>query len=160
MTGTDTTRDPGDPGDPYDLDRYLQAQEGVYEQALSELRGGRKQGHWMWFIFPQIKGLGYSPTTQYYSIKSREEARAYLDHPILGSRLRACAQALLEVEAWSASQIFGHPDDLKLRSSMTLFATVADTPDSVFDQVLDRYYDGEEDPRTCQILDALRAKRG
>ena len=148
------------PPDPHNLDRFLQAQEGVYAQALAELRSGKKRSHWMWFIFPQIAGLGYSPTTRYYAIEGPEEARAYLDHPVLGARLRACAAALLDLEAGSASRIFGHPDDLKLRSSMTLFATVVDTPDSVFDQVLDRYYDGEEDPRTCQILDALRAKRG
>lgn len=143
-------------GDPYYLDRFVQAQEGVIDRALDELRSGRKRSHWMWYVFPQIAGLGHSPTTQYYAIKSAGEARAYLDHPVLGDRLRACAQALLAVEARSASQIFGHPDDLKLRSSMTLFAIVADTPDSVFDQVLDRYYEGQEDPRTTQILAQLK----
>ena len=142
--------------DPFDLNRFLEAQEGVFEQALSELRKGQKRGHWMWFIFPQLEGLGHSPTTQYYAIKSLEEARAYLDHPVLGQRLRACAEVLLEIEGRSAMGIFGHPDILKLRSSMTLFACIADEPGSVFDRVLDAYYEGEEDARTLQLLEHLK----
>ena len=142
--------------DPFDLSRFLEAQEGVYAEALAELRQGHKRSHWMWFIFPQLEGLGHSPTTQYYAIKSLEEARAYLDHPVLGQRLRACAQVLLEFEGRSAMDIFGYPDILKLRSSMTLFACVADEPGSVFDRVLDAYYDGEEDARTLQLLELLK----
>jgi uncharacterized protein (DUF1810 family) len=142
--------------DPFDLNRFLEAQEGVYREALAELRHGHKRSHWMWFIFPQLDGLGHSPTTQYYAIKSLEEACAYLDHPVLGQRLRACAQVLLELEGRSPSEIFGYPDTLKLRSSMTLFACVADEPGSVFDRVLDAYYEGEEDARTLQMLEHLK----
>jgi uncharacterized protein (DUF1810 family) len=105
----------------------------------------------MWFVFPQIDGLGHSPTTKVYAIKSIEEARQYLNHPVLGARLLECSEVVLSIEGRSVSEIFGYPDDLKLRSSMTLFASVA-RPNSVFSQVLDRYYDGEPDPRTLQIL--------
>jgi uncharacterized protein (DUF1810 family) len=143
--------------DPFDLNRFLEAQEGVYRGALAELRQGQKRSHWMWFIFPQLEGLGHSPTTQYYAIKSLEEARAYLDHPVLGQRLHECAQVLLEVEGRSAMDIFGYPDILKLRSSMTLFACVADEPGSLFDHVLEAYYDGEEDARTLDLLHMLKS---
>jgi uncharacterized protein (DUF1810 family) len=132
------------------LDRFVEAQDGVYDDALAELSTGRKRTHWMWFIFPQIAGLGSSPTAQLYAIRSLDEARAYLAHPVLGPRLRACAEALLAVQGRSAREILGSPDDLKLRSSMTLFARAADDPD-VFEAVLERYYDGP-DPRTLALL--------
>ena len=140
-----------DRGDPYDLNRFISAQEGVYDRALAELRGGLKRSHWMWYIFPQIDGLGHSPTTRHYSIKSLEEARQYLAHPILGARLVECAEAVLSVQERSASDIFGHPDDWKLQSSMTLFALVSG-PRSVFERVLDKYYQGKRDSRTLQIV--------
>jgi uncharacterized protein (DUF1810 family) len=137
-------------GVPRDLDRFVSAQAGVYREALAELTAGRKRTHWMWFIFPQIAGLGSSPAAQRYAIASLDEARAYLAHPVLGPRLRECADALLAVEGKSAEEILGYPDDLKLRSSMTLFARAADDPD-VFEAVLERYYDGP-DPRTLALL--------
>ena len=136
--------------DPYDLNRFISAQEGVYDRALDELRGGLKRSHWMWYIFPQIEGLGSSPTTRLYSIKSLEEARQYLAHPVLGARLVLCAEAVLAVQGQSASDIFGHPDDWKLQSSMTLFKLVSG-PGSVFERVLDKYYQGKQDSRTLQI---------
>jgi len=132
------------------LDRFVEAQDGVYDDALAELSAGRKRTHWMWFVFPQIAGLGSSPTAQRYAIASLDEARAYLAHPVLGPRLRACAEALLAVQGRSAREIFGSPDDLKLRSSMTLFARAADDP-APFQAVLDRYYDGP-DRLTLQLL--------
>jgi len=132
------------------LDRFVQAQDGVYDDVLAELTAGRKRTHWMWFVFPQIAGLGSSATAQRYAIRSLDEARAYLAHPVLGPRLRECAQALLAVPGRSAREILGHPDDLKLRSSMTLFARAADDP-ALFEAVLARYYDGP-DPRTEELL--------
>ena len=137
--------------DPYDLNRFLSAQEGVYDRVLTELRGGLKRSHWMWYIFPQIDGLGHSPTTIQYSIKSLEEARIYLSHSVLGARLKECAETVLAVQGRSASDIFGYPDDMKLQSSMTLFALVSE-PHSVFERVLDRYYQGKRDARTLQIV--------
>lgn len=142
---------PSDAAERADLDRFLAAQEGVYSQALAELKAGRKRSHWMWFVFPQIDGLGRSPTARRYAIRSLAEAGAYLRHPVLGHRLRECAEALLVVEGRSATEILGHPDDLKLRSSMTLFAR-ASGPGSVFDRVLDRYYLGRPDDLTLRIL--------
>jgi uncharacterized protein (DUF1810 family) len=137
--------------DPYDLERFIDAQDGVYEQALSELRRGRKTGHWMWFVFPQIEGLGHSPMAQQYAISGLDEARAYLAHPALGPRLVECARVVASTTGRSAHEIFGSPDDLKLRSSMTLFARAAsDTPE--FQQVLDRYFDGKPDERTLERL--------
>ena len=134
-----------------DLRRFVEAQDGVYERALGELRGGRKTGHWMWFVFPQIAGLGFSAMSQRYAIGSLAEARAYLAHPVLGERLRECAAAVLAVEGSSAEQIFGGIDAVKLRSSMTLFARAA--PDEpVFQQVLDRHFDGKPDWMTDQML--------
>jgi uncharacterized protein (DUF1810 family) len=135
------------------LQRFLDAQDGVYEQALGELRAGRKRTHWMWFVFPQIAGLGHSATAVYYAIADRAEAQSYLAHPLLGARLAECAQALLGVTGRTAHEILGSLDDLKLRSSMTLFAQVAG-PDSVFGRVLERYYGGEADPRTLGLLAA------
>ncbi len=137
--------------DPYELNRFISAQESVYDRVLAELRGGLKRSHWMWFIFPQIDGLGHSPTTRFYAIKSLEEALQYLSHPVLGARLVECAEAILGVQGRSASDIFGYPDDLKLQSSMTLFALAAG-PGSVFERVLDRYYQGKRDSRTLQIV--------
>ncbi len=137
--------------DPYDLGRFQQAQEDDYEPALSEITNGRKRSHWMWYIFPQIDGLGSSPTARHYAIKSLDEARAYLAHPVLGPRLLECAEAVVRVEGRSAREIFGSPDDLKLRSSATLFACVS-PPGSVFDRLLAKYYQGRRDDRTLQLL--------
>jgi uncharacterized protein (DUF1810 family) len=140
-----------DRGDPYDLNRFIISQEGVSDRALAELRDGQKRSHWMWYIFPQIEGLGHSPTTRHYSIKSLEEARQYLAHPLLGRRLAECCEAVLAVQGRSAEDIFGHPDDWKLQSSMTLFELVSG-PESVFGRVLDKYYQGKRDARTLQIV--------
>ncbi len=143
----------GSTDDPHDLNRFVLAQEGDYEQALAEIRAGRKRSHWMWYIFPQIDGLGFSSMSRRYAIRSTEEARAYLDHPVLGPRLLECAEAALSIEGRSAHDIFGSPDDMKLRSCATLFAAV--TPaDSPFARLLDRFYDGERDARTLQLLEA------
>jgi uncharacterized protein (DUF1810 family) len=139
-------------GDPHDLNRFLEAQEGVYGQALAEVRAGRKRSHWMWFVFPQIDGLGSSPVARRYAIKSRAEAGAYLTHPVLGPRLVACAEAAAGVPGQaSALDVFGTPDDLKLRSSATLFACVSPAG-SVFHRVLGRYFGGERDPATLRLL--------
>lgn len=137
--------------DPHNLERFLDAQARSYPDALAEIRAGDKRSHWMWFIFPQIDGLGHSATAQHYAIKSRAEAADYLAHPVLGSRLKECCAALLEVRGRTAHQIFGSPDNKKLKSSMTLFAAVA-AEDNDFIEVLQRYYDGEMDRATQQIL--------
>jgi len=137
--------------DSYNLARFVSAQERVYETVVSELRSGSKRSHWMWFIFPQIEGLGESPTSRYYAIKDAEEARQYLRHPVLGPRLLECAGILLALEGRSASQIFGFPDDMKLKSCMTLFDSVGDS-DPVFLRVLDKYFDGKRDQRTLDLL--------
>ena len=137
--------------DPYDLDRFLKSQQLTYAIALRELRAGRKLSHWMWWIFPQIDGLGFSSTTQKYSIKSLEEAEAYLAHPLLGARLQECAEAVLAVENRTATQIMGSPDDMKLHSSATLFACVS-APDSVFHRLLGKYYGSQPDRKTLEIL--------
>ncbi len=139
------------PGDPFNLNRFLNAQEADYELALSELRSGRKRTHWMWFIFPQIDGLAFSSTSRFFSIKSLEEVRAYLAHAILGPRLVECAEAVARVEGRSAAEIFGSPDDMKLRSCATLFSCVS-PPGSVFDRLIGKYYRGERDGRTLQLL--------
>ena len=145
--------DPVDSGpDPHDLSRFVDAQAGDYEQALAEIRHGRKRSHWIWYIFPQIEGLGFSSMSRRYSIKTLDEARAYLDHPVLGPRLVECAEAALGVEGRSAPDIFGSPDDLKLRSCATLFASV--TPaDSVFARLLDRFFEGNPDGKTLRQLE-------
>jgi uncharacterized protein (DUF1810 family) len=135
----------------YDLTRFISAQETIFESVLNELESGQKRSHWMWLIFPQIEGLGRSATARYYSIKSEEEARAYLKHPILGARLSKCAQALLAIEGKSAPEIFGFPDDLKLNSSMTLFACVTEST-SVFVRVLEKYFDGKRDKKTEDFM--------
>ncbi len=139
--------------DPHRLERFVQAQAHDYARALAEIRAGRKRSHWMWYVFPQIEGLGLSATSRRYAIKSIDEARAYLAHPILGPRLVACVEALLEIRNRSAHDIFGTPDDMKLRSCATLFERVA-PPGSVFARVLDRYFQGERDPATLRLLAA------
>jgi len=137
--------------DPFDLRRFVDAQAPVYQRVLAELRNGRKASHWMWFIFPQIKGLGSSPMANTYAIASRAEAQAYLDHPVLGARLRECTQLVTAVRDRSIAEILGYPDDLKFRSSMTLFAAVAaDNKD--FTDALDKFYGGKADPATLQRL--------
>jgi uncharacterized protein (DUF1810 family) len=138
-------------GDPYDLRRFVDAQSSTYAQALTELKAGRKRSHWMWFIFPQLRGLGHSSTAERYAIRSLAEAEAYLRHPILGPRLAECAEAVLGVEKRAAREIFGSPDDLKLRSSATLFARVS-SPGSVFQRIIDRYFGGEPDHRTLDLI--------
>lgn len=139
----------------YDLDRFTDAQNGVYDRALAELASGRKTSHWMWFIFPQMAGLGTSVMAERYAIRSAEEASAYLADPILGARLSRCIEVLLGVAGRSAHDIFGSPDDWKLRSSMTLFAAVSDHG-SPFHRVIDKLYGGEFDARTIELLDAGR----
>ncbi|MHB2210233.1 DUF1810 domain-containing protein [Methylobacterium sp. CM6257] len=137
--------------DVYDLDRFVEAQAGVYPRVLAELQAGEKRSHWMWFIFPQIAGLGSSPMAQRYAIGSLDEARAYLGHPLLGERLRACTRAVNAVSGRSAHAIFGSPDDMKFRSSMTLFARAA--PDEpLFAEALARYFGAQPDPRTLAKL--------
>jgi len=136
--------------DPYDLGRFVSAQAADYDRALSELRDGKKRSHWMWYVFPQIEGLGHSPMSRRYSIKSANEARAYLDHPILGTRLRECAAAVQNVTGRSALEIFGSPDDMKLRSCATLFARVSD--DDIFEQLILKYFNGEHDKETLRLL--------
>jgi uncharacterized protein (DUF1810 family) len=137
--------------DPYNLNRFVQAQQGEYEQALQEIASGRKRTHWMWYIFPQIDGPAFSPTSRHYSIKSAEEARAYLDHPVLGPRLLACAEAVVANQGRSAYEIFDSPDDLKLRSCATLFSHMS-PPGSVFHRLLDKYYAGDPDGETLRLL--------
>ncbi len=137
--------------DPHNLQRFLDAQNSVFAQACSELRAGRKRSHWMWFIFPQIQGLGYSPLAQKFAIASLEEAKAYLDHPILGARLRECCRLVNLVEGRSIEEIFGYPDDLKFRSSMTLFAH-ATSDDQIFKATLEKYFNGELDKLTLERL--------
>jgi uncharacterized protein (DUF1810 family) len=143
--------EPGDTGDPHDLNRFVRAQEDDYERALSEIKGGRKRSHWMWYVFPQVDGLGFSATSRRYSIKSLGEAKAYLSHPVLGPRLTECAEAALSVDGLSAYEIFGSPDDMKLRSCATLFAFVSPAG-SVFDRLLDKYFQGEGDQKTLHLL--------
>ncbi|KAF5046171.1 hypothetical protein DSECCO2_473650 [anaerobic digester metagenome] len=139
--------------DPFDLNRFLQAQEGVYAAALAELRAGRKTSHWMWFVFPQIDGLGRSQTARFFAVKSLAEARAYLAHPVLGKRLRECTAAVLGVAGRTASEIFGSPDDIKFRSSMTLFERAEPNCD-LFPDALDRFFEGRRDRLTLDLLAA------
>jgi uncharacterized protein (DUF1810 family) len=133
--------------DPHDLERFVSAQRGAYTSAVAELRAGRKTGHWMWFVFPQVAGLGQSAMSQRYAIASLDEARAYLAHPVLGPRIAECARILTELPGSDAEAIFGGIDAVKLRSSMTLFARGSED-DSVYDAVLDQYFGGETDPHT------------
>lgn len=141
--------------DPFDLNRFLQAQESVYAQALAELRAGRKTSHWMWYVFPQIDGLGRSPPARHYAIKGLAEARAYLGHPVLGDRLRECTRAMLAHKGLTAHEILGDPDDLKFCSSMTLFEHAADDKD-LFGQAIDIYYAGRRDAMSLMILGVNR----
>jgi len=138
-------------GDPYDLRRFVDAQSGCFEQVCRELSEGRKQSHWMWFIFPQLKGLGHSAMANKYAISSRHEAEAYLRHPILGSRLSHCTQLVMLVEGRPIDQIFESPDDLKFRSSMTLFAATA-TENKIFKDALQKYFAGKPDQLTIDRL--------
>lgn len=139
--------------DPHDLARFVRAQAAVYDDARAELAAGRKRSHWMWYVFPQFDGLGFSETSKRYAIKSIEEAKAYLEHPLLGPRLRECAELVAGTEGRSAHDIFGSPDDLKLKSCATLFASVL-PPGSVFDRLLAKYYGGERDAKTLRLLNA------
>lgn len=138
----------------FDLERFLTAQAPVYEKALAELRDGRKRSHWMWFVFPQLAGLGRSPTAQFFAIGSREEAQQYMAHAVLGARLRECTEALLALPRVAIEDVLGFPDNLKFRSSMTLFGAVAG-PGSIFQQALERFYGGEPDPATLDLLNTV-----
>jgi uncharacterized protein (DUF1810 family) len=137
--------------DPHDLQRFVDAQDRVYARVVSELRAGRKTSHWMWFVFPQVAGLGSSAMAQQYAIGSLEEARAYLAHPVLGARLLECTQLVIDVKGREARDILGYPDDLKFRSSMTLFAALDDAP-GIFGAALQQYFAGQPDARTLEIL--------
>jgi uncharacterized protein (DUF1810 family) len=149
MTGANP---PNSSDDPHELSRFVQAQEDDYARALSEIRSGRKRTHWMWYVFPQLAGLAQSRTSQRYAVRSVDEARAYLGHPILGPRLLECMEALLRLDGGrSATDILGSPDDLKLRSCATLFAQVS-PPGSVFERLLEKYYGGVPDSKTLQLL--------
>ncbi|MGI8580627.1 MAG: DUF1810 domain-containing protein [Chitinophagaceae bacterium] len=134
-----------------DLRRFLQAQQNIYPQVLKELQSGKKTSHWMWFIFPQIEGLGHSSTAKYYSIKTIEEAKEYLGHPILGNRLLQCSNIIVGIENKNVDEIFGYPDNMKLRSCMTLFNFIS-PEQRVFADVLEKYFSGEEDGQTLSIL--------
>ena len=134
------------------LQRFVEAQQPVYPQALAELQAGRKRSHWMWFVFPQIQGLGHSEMAHRYAISDAEQARAYLAHPLLGPRLQDCTRALLQHAGRSAREILGTPDDLKFRSSMTLFAAAADEP-ALFEQALETFFEGKPDRQTLERLD-------
>src|SRR5215204_5030164 len=140
--------------DPFDLERFVTAQVPVFSAVLDELKAGRKRSHWMWFIFPQLRGLGHSAMAQFYGINSLDEAHAYLAHPLLGPRLILCTETVLAVEGHSLHAIFGSPDDLKFCSSMTLFALASGEEESVFRQALARYCDGRMDERTAALCQA------
>jgi len=144
--------------DPYNLNRFVEAQASDFEPACAELRAGRKRSHWIWYIFPQIAGLGYSSTSRHYAISSKQEAEAYLAHPILGPRLRECTRLVNEVEGRSAYEIFGTPDDMKFRSSITLFAQ-ATTDNAVFTDALQKYFAGLPDTLTLDGLNDPRRLR-
>ena len=135
----------------YDLDRFVKAQEYDYDTALREIRGGRKRSHWMWYIFPQLQGLGYSSTSQYYGIRDLEEAKDYLEHPVLGPRLLEISEALLTLDTDDAGAVMGYPDNLKLHSCMTLFELAA-PEQPVFARVLEKFYAGHRDRRTLELL--------
>lgn len=142
---------PGTDADPFDLARFVAAQEGTYEHVVRELRAGRKRSHWMWFVFPQVEGLGHSAAARRYAIRGLAEARAYLAHPVLGPRLAECTRIVNGLQGLSAHVIFGYPDDLKLCSSMTLFELVAGRG-SEFSAALDKYFHGRRDPATVSLL--------
>jgi uncharacterized protein (DUF1810 family) len=143
--------------DAFNLQRFVQAQDPVFNKVQKELNEGKKRSHWMWFVFPQFTGLGSSPMSQRFAIRSREEAQAYLDHPLLGTRLRICTQEVLNIPEGSVESIFGHPDNLKFHSSITLFAQLS--PDhSVFHQALNKYFHGIPDNWTLQLMDSKQAQ--
>ncbi|HEX7458804.1 MAG TPA: DUF1810 domain-containing protein [Ginsengibacter sp.] len=138
------------------INRFIRAQENIYPQVVNELQNGKKTSHWMWFIFPQIEGLGFSSTSKYYSIKTIAEAKEYVMHPVLGKRLLECSTILLNIEGKSAESIFGYPDNLKLQSSMTLFSFTS--PEStVFLNVLNKYFNNKKDQKTLDILKLMGA---
>ena len=145
--------------DPYDLERYVRAQDPVFAQVCAELAAGHKQSHWMWFIFPQLRGLGSSPMAQRYAIGSADEARAYLEHRLLGERLRTCTQLVNRIENRTVQAIFGYPDYLKFHSSMTLFARAAAHAAEPFGEALAKYFAGEEDPLTRELLNHPKKSR-
>jgi uncharacterized protein (DUF1810 family) len=145
-----------DPLDRFNLQRFIQAQNPVFDRVQDELSDGRKRSHWMWFIFPQFTGLGDSEMSRHFAIRSAEEAQAYLQHPVLSTRLRTCTQLVMAIEQRPIAAIFGHPDDLKFHSSMTLFAQV-DTEDDLFSRALDRYFHGIPDEWTLTLLDSKQA---
>lgn len=153
-TGNDTN--PSE--DPFDLHRFITAQNDVYSSVLTELSAGQKRSHWMWYVFPQLDGLGYSSTAKHYAIKSLEEAQQYLRHPVLGPRLVQCATKVLAIEGRSIFEIFGVPDNLKLRSCMTLFEHIGDDSHGLFAKVLDKYFQGERDSRTLGLLNPFKAE--
>lgn len=142
-----------DASDPHDLARFVRAQQADYQQALAEVRAGRKVSHWMWYIYPQFDGLGFSATSRQYAIKSAAEAVEYLRHPLLGPRLAECCEAAVAAEGRSARDIFGSPDDMKLRSCATLFAAVS-PPGSVFERVLEKFFQGARDEKTIRLIGA------
>ncbi|WP_114984519.1 DUF1810 domain-containing protein [Cyclonatronum proteinivorum] len=135
-----------------DLSRFIQAQDKSYEEALSEIKSGRKRSHWMWYIFPQFKGLGFSETSKYYSIKDIDEAERYLNHPILGERLKLITKELLALNENNANKVFGSPDDLKLKSSMTLFSAIDTSEENIFQAVLNKFFNGQTDNKTLTLL--------
>ena len=143
--------------DPFNLNRFVASQADIYTDVLAELRSGRKRSHWMWFIFPQLAGLGNSTYSKFYAIRNQEEARQYLDHPLLGKRLLECTETVLQIHGRRASEIFAPPDDLKLRSCMTLFNEVAG-PGSAFARLLDQYFQGQGDPKTLALLRSAENK--
>ena len=138
--------------DPFNLERFVAAQAPVLSMVVAELTAGHKRSHWMWFIFPQLRGLGHSSMAQFYGIASLDEARAYLAHPLLGPSLYLCTETLLAVHGRSLREIMGSPDDMKLRSSMTLFSVAAEADDTPFQRALDRFFDGRPDERTVALL--------
>ena len=135
-----------------DLSRFIKAQENSYEEALSEIKSVRKKGHWMWFIFPQFKGLGFTETSNYYSIKDLDEAKRYLSHPILGERLKSITKELLALNENNPNKVFGSPDDLKLKSSMTLFAAIDASQENIFNAALDKLFNGQTDHNTLTLI--------
>lgn len=137
-----------------ELVKFLDAQNQMYLKALAEVRNGKKESHWMWFVFPQIKGLGFSETAKFYGIADLEEAEAYLAHPVLGKHLIEISEALLKIEDKTATEIFGTPDDMKLRSCMTLFSKVPET-DKIFEKILDKYFGGSQDDYTEELLQKI-----
>lgn len=146
-----------DQPDDFNLQRFIQAQDPVFDRVQAELSAGHKRSHWMWFVFPQFAGLGGSEMSRHFAIRTREEAQAYLEHPLLGSRLRICTQEVLNIQQRSVAAIFGHPDDLKFHSSMTLFAQVC-ADGSPFHQALNQYFHGILDDWTLSLMDSKQAQ--